>query len=154
MTTDSFQDDLKNYSDNLDEDFNKIKKYLDNLLFSTNLNIPTIKNIETTNNSLSLSNKKNKNTINVKLSKQNSKINQPEKNIQKENIPISHFQSTLNEFDKEDHFNDINKRLDKYNSQIEKFKKAIFNIIKKQGNLKEVEKQIKTYENTKQKDAE
>ena len=137
----------------------KQKKYLDNLLFSTNLNIPTIKNIETTNNSLSLSNKKNQNTINVKLSKQNSKINQPEKNIQKkniqkENIPISHFQSTLNEFDKEDHFNDINKRLDKYNSQIEKFKKAIFNMIKKQGNLKEVEKQIKTYENIKQKGAE
>ena len=154
MTTDSLQDDLKNYSDNLDEDFDKIKKYLDNLLFSTNLNVPTIKNIETTNNSLSLSNKKNQNTINVKLSKQNSKINQPEKNIQKENIPISHFQSTLNEFDKEDHFNDINKRLDKYNSQIEKFKKAIFNMIKKQGNLKEVEKQIKTYENTKQKGAE
>ena len=52
-----------------------------------------------------------------------------------------------NEFDKEDHFNDINNRLDKYNSQIEKFKKAIFNMIKKQGNFKEVEKQIKTYEN-------
>ena len=124
----------------------KIKKYLDNFLFSTNLNIPTIKNIETTNNSLSLSNKKNQNTINVKLSKQNSKIYQPEKNIQKENISISHFQSTLNEFDKEDHFNDINKRLDKYNFHREKFKKAIFNMIKKQGNLKEVEKQIKTYE--------
>ncbi len=102
-------------------------------------------------------NKNNQNTINLKLSKQDSKtINQTsiDKTISKENLPINHFQTTINYFDKENHFEEINKRINKYNVQIETFKKAIFNMIKKQGNLKEVEKQIKTYENSKQKGAE
>ena len=159
LTTESLQEDLKNYSDNLDEDFKKIKIYLDNILYSTNLNLNIPKKEESINiNTISTNKKQNQNIINVKLSKNNSKSNQStmtlDKNKSKENIPISHFQSTINEFEKEEHFDEINKRLFKYNNQIETFKKSIYNIIKKQGNLKEVEKQIKSYENTKQKGPE
>ena len=159
LTTESLQEDLKNYSDNLDEDFKKIKMYLDNILYSTNLNLKIPKKDEISNiNTISTNKKQNQNIINVKLSKNNSKSNQTtmslEKNKTKENIPISHYLSTINEFEKEEHFDEINKRIYKYNNQIETFKKSIYNIIKKQGNLKEIEKQIKSYENTKQKGPE
>ena len=99
-------------------------------------------------------NKNNQNKQNINENSKTINQNTIEKLISKENLPINHFQTTINEFDKENHFEEINKRINKYNSQIETFKKAIFNMIKKQGNLKEVEKQIKTYENSKQKGAE
>ena len=77
LTTESLQEDLKNYSDNLDEDFKKIKIYLDNILYSTNLNLNIPKKEESINiNTISTNKKQNQNIINVKLSKNNSKSNQ------------------------------------------------------------------------------
>ena len=51
-------------------------------------------------------------------------------------------------------FKDVDERLMRYNSQIDSFRKMVFNSISKSGNFKDIEKSIAAYENTKQKGAD
>ncbi|MCQ2817011.1 MAG: hypothetical protein MJ252_07075 [archaeon] len=67
--------------------------------------------------------------------------------------PLSHFRSTLEKLN-QDHYKDINDRLDKYTKEIDSMKKKIYASYCKNRALKEIENELAAYENTKSKGAE
>ncbi len=69
------------------------------------------------------------------------------------NTPIDHFIYTADDLGLE-HFTNVKERINKYNTQIKNFKKALFKIIKQSGNLKAIEKNLKSIEFNKLKDEE
>lgn len=139
----TLEEDIHSYSEGQKEDFDKKKNEIENLLFPKTIN-------EERKNSQSLgSAKKEKRSSSNSLSKQ---IEEPLLSETSES-PVSHFISTTNNLGK-DHFDDINARVNKYNNQIESFKRGIYNTYQKYGNFKEVERLISVYEKTKQKGAD
>ena len=65
-------------------------------------------------------------------------------------LPGNNFINKCNELSKE-HFSELNNKINKYNKQIESFKKGIYTTISKQGNLKEIENIMFQYESHKHK---
>ena len=149
---DKMDEDLHNYIDNIEEDFKKIRTEIDKLLIDNNLI-----NLENKSNEKNKKSQKNSNSGSKKKKKEEKK----EKNEEKEeseiitdlNSPIGHFIYTASDLGQE-HFNPVNERINKYNKHIESFKKGMFRVLTKKGNLKEIEKNIRTYENRRLKGAE
>ena len=67
--------------------------------------------------------------------------------------PIGHFMYTMNDLGQE-HFINVKERINKYNKHIKNFKKIIYKIINKTGNLKEIEQNLKSLEFKKLKGSE
>ena len=65
-------------------------------------------------------------------------------------LPGNSFMTKCNEISK-DHFSELNTKINKYNKQIESFKKGIYSTISKRGNLKEIENVMFQYESHKHK---
>ena len=150
---DTMEEDLKNYLDNQDQDFTTIRTEMDKLLNDTSI-IPDSKNNEkekinnaknSKNNSSNKKNKKEKNEE-IEKEKENELINDL-------NTPSGHFVYTAGELGKE-HFSPVNERIYKYNKHIDTFKKGMYKMLTKNGNLKEIERNIKSYENRRLKGAE
>ena len=150
---DTIEEDLKNYLDNQDQDFTTIRTEMDKLLNDTSI-IPDSKNnekekinnaINSKNNSSNKKNKKEKNEE-IEKEKENEIINDL-------NTPSGHFVYTAGELGKE-HFSPVNERINKYNKHIDTFKKGMYKMLTKNGNLKEIERNIKSYENRRLKGAE
>lgn len=82
----------------------------------------------------------------------NPKMNTEEDEFEKRdlNTPSSHFISMCHKLN-QDHFKPINDRLLKFSLEIERFKKDVMTIINKGGSIKEIEKQILFFENSKEK---
>ncbi len=134
---DIMEEDLQNYIDNQDEDFTRIRSEMDKLL----------------KDGLYLESKNNEKNIKTNKSSNSKKNKKYEKEEESEgeldlNSPSGHFVYTADELGHE-HFNPVNERLVKYNKHIDNFKKGIYKILTKNGNLKEIEKNIKSYENRK-----
>ena len=120
------------------QDVNKIYKYIDtleedlhNYLDSHNNNLIKIKFevnklVETENERGEKNNASNNNIFDLKR-------------------PITHFIYTSNDLGQE-HFGNVKERIIKYNKHIKTFKKEMFKIINKTGNLKEIEKSLKSIE--------
>ena len=138
---DTMEEDLQNYLDNQEEDFTKIRTEMDRLLsdiiISENIN----------------------NEKNVQSPKENKKSKKEEKNEEENDIkndlnsPSGHFIYTSDELGHEK-FDPVNERINKYNKHIDNFKKGMYRMISKTGNLKELEKNIKAYEKRRLKGAE
>ena len=150
---DTMEEDLKNYLDNQDQDFTTIRTEMDKLLNDTSI-IPDSENNEkekinnaknSKNNSSNKKNKKEKNEE-IEKEKENEIINDL-------NTPSGHFVYTAGELGKE-HFSPVNERINKYNKHIDTFKKGMYKMLTKNGNLKEIERNIKSYENRRLKGAE
>ena len=150
---DTMEEDLKNYLDNQDQDFTTIRTEMDKLLNDTSI-IPDSENNEkekinnaknSKNNSSNKKNKKEKNEE-IEKEKENEIINDL-------NTPNGHFVYTADELGKE-HFSPVNERINKYNKHIDTFKKGMYKMLTKNGNLKEIERNIKSYENRRLKGAE
>ena len=150
---DTMEEGLKNYLDNQDQDFTTIRTEMDKLLNDTSI-IPDSKNnekekinnaINSKNNSSNKKNKKEKNEE-IEKEKENEIINDL-------NTPNGHFVYTADELGKE-HFSPVNERINKYNKHIDTFKKGMYKMLTKNGNLKEIERNIKSYENRRLKGAE
>jgi len=139
---DIMEEDLQNYIDNQDEDFTRIRTEMDKLLKDGLI-------LETKNN------EKNTKTTKSSNSKKNKKSEKEEESeVQLDlNSPSGHFVYTADELGHE-HFNPVNERLVKYNKHIENFKKGMYKVLTKNGNLKEIEKNIKSYENRRLKGAD
>lgn len=69
------------------------------------------------------------------------------------NSPSHRFISSCNHLSEEP-FDSVDARINKYSSQIDNFKKVVFGTMKKYGNFKEIEKQVNSFESSKQKCAE
>ena len=147
---DTMEEDLQNYIDNQDEDFTRIRKELNKLLKDNQLIILENKNKDKNNKNL----KKSSSKKNKKQEKEKEKDNDEENElINNLNSPSNHFVYTSKELGQE-HFNPVNERINKYNKHIDNFKKGMYKILTKNGNLKEVEKNIKAYENRRLKGAD
>ena len=144
---DTLEEDLQNYLNNQDEDFTRIRTEMDKLLKSGILS--ENKNNE---NGKTNSNSKN-NSKGNSSSKKNKKGKDVKENVQENEYEVSpnlstpsgHFVYTAVELGQE-HFDPVNERIKKYNKHIENFKKGMYRLITKNGNLKEIEKSIKTIE--------
>ena len=144
---DTLEEDLQNYLNNQDEDFTRIRTEMDKLLKSGILS--ENKNNE---NGKTNSNSKN-NSKGNSSSKKNKKGKDAKENVQENEYEVSpnlstpsgHFVYTAVELGQE-HFDPVNERIKKYNKHIENFKKGMYRLITKNGNLKEIEKSIKTIE--------
>ena len=148
----TLEEDINTYRDTQKEELDKMKNEIDAILFQSS-GAPKIEKI---NLSQTSSAKKERKSSMSSLSNSASKQSRVEDNIIIENIdnsPASHVASTSNDLGK-NHFDDINARVNKYNIQIESFKRGIFNTYQKYGNFKEVERLISVYEKTKQKGAD
>ena len=122
----SLEEDLQNYITNQNDNFSKIKNEIDKLILLEN-------DLDDKNNINNNSNIKN--------------------NISDLNTPIGHFIYIADDLGLE-HFTNVKERINKYNSHIKNFKKGLFKTIKKNGNLKEIEKNLKSLESNKLKGAE
>ena len=69
------------------------------------------------------------------------------------NKPMDHFLYTTEDLGLE-HFENVKDRINKYNKHIKNFKKELYKTIKRAGNLKEIEKSLKTLEFNKLKGAD
>ncbi|MCQ2816728.1 MAG: hypothetical protein MJ252_05615 [archaeon] len=67
--------------------------------------------------------------------------------------PLAHFKSTVERVN-QDHYKDINDRLEKYSKEIDSFKKKVYNAFLNNRTLKEIENEVATFEHTKSKGAE
>ena len=120
------------------QNINKIYKYIDNLE-------------EDLHNYLDIQND-NLMKIKVEVNKlvETENENEQENNANNNNIfdlkrPIDHFIYTSNDLGQE-HFGNLKERIMKYNKHIKNFQKEIFKIINKTGNLKDIEKSLKSIE--------
>ena len=149
---DAMEDDLQNYIDNQEDGFIRTRNEIDNLLKDSQLIIVENKNKDKNNKNL----KKSSSKKNKKQEKEKEK----EKDNDEESILINNLNSPSNHFvytSKElgqGHFNPVNERINKYNKHIDNFKKGMYKILTKSGNLKEIEKNIKAYENRRLKGAD
>ena len=85
-----------------------------------------------------------------KISSEDNSNNEEDINL---NSPYEHFLHITDELGVQ-YFSPINSRLNKYTKTIENFQKAIFKTIKNKGSLKEIEMNIKSFENMKLQGAE
>ena len=148
---DEMEDDLQNYIDNQTEDFTRIREEIDKLLQEGLL----IENKNNNNNNNEKNTNSNTNSnINLKTLKNSSSSKKNKKDEKEEEseviidlkTPRGHFMYCADELGQE-HFNPVNERINKYNKHIENFKKGMFKILTKNGNWKEIEKNIRAYEN-------
>ena len=154
---DTMEDDLQNYLDNQMEDFTRTREQINKLLEEGLFIENKIKNNDKNSNANSANSNTNNKTIKSSSSKKNKK-DEKEKEKEEEveiymNTPGGHFIYIAEELGQE-HFNPINERLTKYNKHIDNFKKGMYKILTKNGNLKEIEKNIRTYENRRLKGAD
>ena len=166
---DTMEEDLQNYLDNQEEDFTRIRTEMDKLLKDTTDTQIVIfenknkdkdkdkdkdKNIDKNNKTpKGSSSKKNKKEEKEK-EKEKEKVKEEENElINNLNSPGNHFVYTSKELGQE-HFSPVNERINKYNKHIDNFKKGMYKVLTKNGNLKEIEKNIKVLENRRLKGAE
>ena len=123
---DTLEEDLQNYVTNQNDNFIKIKNEIDQLI-----------SIE--------SDFDDKNNIH-----NNSDV---KKNNLDLNTPLGHFMYFSDDLGIE-HFTNVKERINKYNPHIKNFKKGLFKILKKEGNLKEIDKSLKSLEHNTLKGAE
>ena len=149
---DTMEEDLQNYLDNQKEDFTKIRAEMDRLLNEVLI-------LENNNNNIK-DNEKNVKSQKGSSGKKNKKETKKEEQKEEENdiindlnTPTGHFLYTSNELGRAN-FDPVNERINKYNKHIDNFKKGMYRMISKTGNLKEVEKNIKSYEKRRLKGAE
>ena len=164
---DTMEEDLQNYLDNQEEDFTRIRTEMDKLLKDTTDTQIVIfenknkdkdkdkdksidKNNKTPKGSSSKKNKKEE----KEKEKEKEKVKEEENElINNLNSPGNHFVYTSKELGQE-HFSPVNERINKYNKHIDNFKKGMYKVLTKNGNLKEIEKNIKVLENRRLKGAE
>ena len=148
---DTMEDDLQNYLDNQMEDFTRTREEIDKLLqeglFIENKNNDKNSNVNSANSNTNIKAIKNSS------SKKNKKDEKEEEVEIYMNTPGGHFIYIAEELGQE-HFNPINERLIKYNKHIDNFKKGMYKILTKNGSLKEIEKNIRSYENRRLKGAD
>ena len=162
---DTMEEDLQNYVDNQEEDFTRIRTEMDKLLKDTtdtqivifenkNKDKDKDKSIDKNNKTpKGSSSKKNKKEEKEK-EKEKEKVKEEENElINNLNSPGNHFVYTSKELGQE-HFSPVNERINKYNKHIDNFKKGMYKVLTKNGNLKEIEKNIKVLENRRLKGAE
>ena len=149
---DTMEEDLHNYLDNQEEDFTTIRTEMDKLL--KDRFVDSDKKNDEKNNSIKSPKNNSSNKKNKKEEKESKEAKDEENEIVKDlNSPSGHFIYTVGELGQEK-FTPVNERIHKYNKHIDQFKKGMYKILTKNGNLKEIEKSIKSYENRKLKGAE
>ena len=149
---DTMGEDLQNYIDNQEEDFTRIRTELDKLLKDNRMNLE----IENKTSEKKEKSQKNANSSSKKSKKEEKDEKEEENEATNDldlNSPSGHFVYTSEDLGHE-HFTPVNERINKYNKHIDNFKKGMFKVISKNGNLKEIEQNIKAYEIRRLKGAE
>ena len=160
------QDHLNSYESIQKEEHANITNQLDSMLFpqTSTMKPKATSHVQEHSNINNNSNSKLRKSTSMESPKKKKSVNSPRSPKSPESIksvqssshlptPVYCFISTSNELSNE-HFNELNSRINKYNKQIDSFKNGIYNSFAKQGNLKEIEKIIAAYENVKQKGAD
>lgn len=165
--TETLEEDLKLYTEEQNDKLSKMNSEIENILFpldtnanyaSSNFTEPQSKN-DSKRISIRSASKKdsNQDTASKKqqitVSKSAVKRQMFQDNSFDLGSPQIHFAEVCEELG-EDHFEPINARINKYNNQIESFKRGVFNAYSKYGSYKEIERLVNVYERTKQKGAE
>ena len=126
----TIEEDLQNYLDEQYDNFSRMGKSIEKLLQTEEVftdNRSTDENSKT----ISKKDKKEDDTIQMDL-----------------NSPIGHFMYTINELG-EEYFKQVDERINIYNKHIDNFKKIIYNTLNTNGNLKEIEINLKSIEQRK-----
>ena len=155
LITDSLEEAFKNYKSQQKDELDTLTKQLHDVLFPVTTKNNTNNNSQKQSMSVLQKKEQQKAENNTFMSKNPHRQHQHDDVLIDNSLitPSNQFIATTDELS-DDLFDNVNNRIDRYNRQIDSFKKGVFNTYKKFGNLKEIERLIAVYEKTKTKGAD